>query len=223
MLPTYSLGNKFNAEPKTRAYYIAPLACSATSDSSCLSVLDDRVESSGWSHDLLGLVVVWLVVATNVRRRTLDGEQLLDDLVLVLPESGGHVSEGVGKISVNSVGSKLLGPEESEVVVASSVVDATEAASWALVLVKELSDRGIEGSGQQGCPAVAGGLGNVLESRNEGHELTKGVPPQIVLLDELLDVLWSGPTGASLEKAATVHQRHDAKHLRGGSNLKDWE
>ncbi len=65
--------------------------------------------------------------------------------------------------------------------------------------------------------------GHVIERLREGEELAEGVPPEMSLFQELLDVLGGRAAGARLEEGATIHERHDGEHLRAGAELEDRE
>ena len=64
---------------------------------------------------------------------------------------------------------------------------------------------------------------NHLRWDSLGQELAQGVPPQVVLLHELLHVLGGRAAGTGLEQATAVDQRDDREHLGRGAQLQDGE
>ena len=71
--------------------------------------------------------------------------------------------------------------------------------------------------------ALFDGARHVIERLRQGEELAEGIPPEMALLHELLDVLGRRAAGAGLEEGAAVHERHDGEHLRAGAELEDRE
>ena len=63
----------------------------------------------------------------------------------------------------------------------------------------------------------------MFERCGDGKKLTERIPAQVVFLDELLDMFRRRATGTGFEKPATIHQRHDRKHLRAGADFEDRE
>ena len=118
---------------------------------------------------------------------------------------------------------QLLRPVEREVEVAAPVVELVHLARRRPVLVQHRARRAVERVGEQLRGGVVGGLREELERRREREELAERVPPQVVLLHELLHVLRRRPAGARLEQPAAVHERHDREHLGAGAELEDRE
>ena len=61
----------------------------------------------------------------------------------------------------------------------------------------------------------------MLKRGGEGQELTKGVPSQMSLLGELLNVLGRRSTCTGLEQTPAIHQRDDGEHLGACPHLQD--
>ena len=106
---------------------------------------------------------------------------------------------------------------------AAAVVDLADLARRRLVLFEELAGRGVKGVGQHAGPLVSVDVELVAEGLGQREELTKGVPPQVVLFDELLHVLRSRTAGTGLEQSAACDERNDGEHLRRGAELEDRE
>ena len=162
--------------------------------SASLKILDGRMTAS--VSDWVGLVV-----ATDVGRGTLDGDELADDGLLLLGQSLGENGECVRQVGVHGLRGQFLGPVEGQVEVATPIVDATEATARGPVLLEERARRPVEGVGEDLGACIAGRLGQMLEADGEGKELTQAVPAQVVLLEELLHVLRRRATGARLEES----------------------
>ena len=175
------------------------------------------------AHDGGGLGRVGLVVAAEVDRAALDGEQLVDDGLLVRREGLGERGEGLRQFGVVGLLGQLLGPVQRQVEVAAPVVDPADATGRRLVLVEERRGRAVERVGEHLGARVAGRLGQVLEARGQREELAQAVPAQVVLLDQLLHVLRRRAARAGLEQTAAGHQRDDRQHLRAGAELEDRE
>ena len=167
--------------------------------------------------------VVGEVVAADVDRRALHLVELAHDLVLVGGERGGDGRELRRELGVVGLRGQLLGPVEREIEVAAAVVELVHLARRRATLVQHRTRRVVERVGEQLRGRVVGLLPEELERRGEREELAEGVPPQVVLLDELLHVLGRGAPGTRLEEAAAVHQRHDRQHLGAGAELDDRE
>lgn len=86
-----------------------------------------------------------LVVAADVGRLALDGDQLVDDLLLLLGQRRREGREGLGQLRVLGLLGQLLGPVQGQVEVAAAVVDAAELAAGRLVLGQERAGRAVEG------------------------------------------------------------------------------
>lgn len=153
---------------------------------------DGLVEGGGRTHHGRGLGRVGLVVATDLDRGALDGDELVDDLLLVGREGLRQRREGLGQLRVLGLGGQLLGPVQGQVEVAAAVVDTTDATGRRLVLVEEGAGGAVEGVGEDLGAGVARGGREVLEAGGQGEELAEAVPAEVVLLDELLDVLRGG-------------------------------
>lgn len=76
---------------------------------------------------------------------------------------------------------------------------------------------------QQGRLVVLGSDTQLLEADGSGQVLSQRVPPEVVFLEQLLDVLGSGATGASLQEHAAVEEGHHRQHLGGSAKLEDGE
>src|SRR5205085_10903598 len=108
-------------------------------------------------------------------------------------------SERGGQLGVGRLGRKLLGPIQSQVEVAATVVDFVHLAAGRLVLVQERARRQVERVGQDLRPLVVGDIRQLFEAGSKSEELAEAVPPQVVLTDELLHVLWRRTAGAGFE------------------------
>src|SRR5699024_6143877 len=183
----------------------------------------DLVQRGAGPHRRGGLRLVGAVVAVEVDRVALHPDELLVDLRLVLPEGAGDRREALGQPGVLLLGGEGLGPVQREVEVAAAVVDLADPAGRGLVLLEERRDRRVQGVGEHLRLGVLEGLGQVLQRGAERGELTEGVPAQVVLLEELLDVLRRGATGTGLEEPAAGEQRDDREHLRARAELEDGE
>src|SRR5690606_12640534 len=63
----------------------------------------------------------------------------------------------------------------------------------------------------------------VAEGFSQCHELTEGIPTEVVFLNDLLDVLRGGATGTGLEESAASHQWNNGEHLCRGAQFQDGE
>ena len=163
------------------------------------------------------------VVATEVGRRPLDGEQLADDGRFVGRQSLGQRGERRGQTGIVASGRPARGPSRGPGRSGCPGCRCPRACGSATVLVEEGARGPVEGVGQHLGPAVAGALGEVLEADGQGQELAQAVPPEVVLGQELLDVLGGRSAGPGLEQAAAVDQRDDRQHLGAGAQLQDGE
>src|SRR5699024_3286886 len=114
-------------------------------------------------------------------------------------------------------------PVEGEVEVTAAVVDLADLARRRLVLLEEPAGGRIEGVGQHTGALVAVDVELVAEGLRQGEELTEGVPAQVVLLDELLDVFRCRTAGTGLEESSAGDERDDGEHLRRGAQLEHGE
>src|SRR5699024_1046500 len=135
----------------------------------------------------------------------------------------GDRGEALLEPGVLVLGRQRLRPVEGQVEVAAAVVELADLARRRLVLLEEGGDRGVEGVREDLRLGVVEVLREVLEGGAERGELAEGIPAQVALLEELLDVLGSGATGTRLEEAAAGEQRDDREHLRARAQLEDRE
>ena len=132
--------------------------------------------------------------------------------------------KGLGKRSpLGILGSELLGPVESDVEVGSPVVNLLDLAAGGPVVVQPLADGIHECLAEQLGLGVVGPVSELGEPDGGGEVLSQGVPPQVTLLQELLNVLGGGATGTSLQENSSSEKRDNGQHLGGGAELKDGE
>mmetsp|Transcript_9903 Transcript_9903/g.31815 ORF Transcript_9903/g.31815 Transcript_9903/m.31815 type:complete len:258 (-) Transcript_9903:2034-2807(-) len=185
--------------------------------------IDDFVEGGGGAHDGLGEDVVDPVVAAEVGGVAGAGLELGDDGGLVLLESAGDRGVDVGDGEVVLLVGKRSGPVLGEVVVGAAVVELADLALGRLVVGEDHPGGLVECLSDEGGAGVVGLVGEVLDGDGEGEELAERVPPEVVLLLELLDVLGRRAAGAGLEEAAAGEERDDGEHLGRGAELEDGE
>mmetsp|Transcript_57240 Transcript_57240/g.134767 ORF Transcript_57240/g.134767 Transcript_57240/m.134767 type:complete len:614 (-) Transcript_57240:306-2147(-) len=116
-----------------------------------------------------------------------------------------------------------LGPVEGDVEVGGAVVDLVDLAGGGLAVVEHAPRRLVQRLPEVLGPLVPGQLPEPLERDGCRQVLAEGVPPQMRLLEELLDVLGRGAAGACLKQPPAREQRHDREHLRRGPELQDGE
>ncbi len=63
----------------------------------------------------------------------------------------------------------------------------------------------------------------MLEGGSQSKELPEGIPAEVVVLEELLDMLRSGTARTGFKEAAAVHERNDGEHLGAGANFENRE
>ena len=164
-----------------------------------------------------------MVVAAHVHGPALGRDQFPVDLRLVVGELLGNLGEAGLEFLVLALGGQGLGPVERQVEVAAPVVDLPHLAGRRLVVVEERGDGLVERFRQHRGLRILVGVGNVFQRSGEGGELAEGIPAQVALLLELLDVLGGRAAGARLEEPTTAQQGHDGQHLRAGAQLDDRE
>src|SRR5699024_4925528 len=128
-----------------------------------------------------------------------------------------------GQTGILSLGAEFLRPVLREAEVAPAVVDRAEPAPRGAVLVEEPARCPAKSVGKDLRTRGVRGLREVLERDREGEERPEGVPPQVVLRRELLDVLRRGAARAGLEQPPTVDEWDDGKHLRARAQFQDGE
>jgi hypothetical protein len=184
---------------------------------SCSVFVHQVIEDLGGSHGHISLDGINLVVSTNITGGSLAINQILYNLLLVVSESLGQRCPG------GVLGSQSLRPVESNVEVCSSVVDLLYLPAGRLVVVQPLTNGVHHGLAQQLRLGVVGPVAQLLEANGGGEVLTKGVPPEMTFLQELLDMLGSRATSSGLQENSTSQERDDGQHLGGGSQLEDGE
>ena len=137
---------------------------------------EGRVEGGRRTHHGGGQLVIGTVVATDVGRRALHGEQLVGDHRLLLPQLGRQRAEVGRELRVLGLRGQLLGPEQRQVEVRPAVVDRADPAGRGLVLVQERAGGAIQGVGQHLCPLVVRGLGQVLQATRPAPGTRPGCP-----------------------------------------------
>ena len=72
-------------------------------------------------------------------------------------------------------------------------------------------------------PVILALEAQILQAHRQCQELTERIPPQVVFLHELLDVLGRRTARTGLVQSTTGHQRHDREHLGAGTEFEDRE
>src|SRR5699024_1415517 len=150
---------------------------------------DDLVERLRRTHDRVRLVLGRVVVPAEVDLAALYAEQFACDRVLVLAQRLRDRCDGIGQGLIVGLLRQLLRPEQREVEVAAAVVDLADLARRRLVLLEEGGRRVVQCRGEHARAIVALLVLEVAERLRDREELAHGVPAQVILLDELLDVL----------------------------------
>lgn len=144
------------------------------------------------------------VVATEVDGGALDVEKRLLNLASLGLEGLSNRLEGLSQLGVVRLCSQLLGPVEGQEEVGAAVVVLAHLAGRGLALIQQGLGGLVQGSGQDASLGVAVGVVLVAEGLSQGQELAEGIPAQVVLLLDLLDVLRGGAAGTGLEQAAAL-------------------
>src|SRR6202012_3480962 len=93
---------------------------------------------------------------------------------------------------------EFLRPVQRQVELAAAIVELTGLARRALVVVQQLSDRMVKRLAQDFGPLDAGLDSYILETRSQRQKFAEGIPPQVVLLDQLVDMLGRRTTRSCL-------------------------
>merc|ERR1719310_990073 len=184
--------------------------------------INDGVEGGTWAHHSVGLLLVQHVVATDVTRNALAVNQFLLNLGLIRGEALRNGSKLRLQLSVIAL-RQSLGPVQRQVVVGATIVNLLHLTRWVLVSIEELLVGLVQARGQ-GCKLrISELLRVVFQADGIGKELSEGIPPEVRLLEELLDVLRRRTTSARLIHASVGQEWHNREHLRTRAKLQDRE
>src|SRR6478735_607128 len=170
-----------------------------------------------------GLRVVGLIVAADVDRLALDGEELGYDLLFGGRKLLGNRRENLLQVGVGRLRGERLRPVKAEVEMRAAVVDGPELATGRLVVLEEFAVGGVEGVGEDLGLRMLRHDAQMLEAGRKREELAERVPAQVVLSEELLDVLRRRTAGAGFEETSAVHERNDRKHFGAGADFENRE
>src|SRR5207248_327591 len=110
-----------------------------------------------------------------------------------------EIFEGSGEFRVLSLRCKFLGPEQSQIEVAATVVDLTESASRCLVLVQVPRGGPVQCVRENLRAGVTGRSTQVIKTRGQCEVFAQAVPAKVVFFEQLLHVLGRRPAGPRLE------------------------
>ena len=182
-----------------------------------MNVCDGRITADA-------CVVVGAVVAAEVDRVALDGDQLVGDRLLVRRRASRPGGERSRPARGRRPAAPAPGPSTSRGRSASRGCRSSRPCGRAICS----RSRNVPVARSRVSPRILAcglscGRGVLGERLGQGEELAEAVPAQVVLLDQLLHVLGRRAAGAGLEQAAAVDQRDDREHLGAGAELEDRE
>ena len=134
-----------------------------------------------------------------------------------------HPGETSLHFLISALGRQALRPVERQIKMAAPGVEFPHLAGGRLAVFQKGADGLIQGFGKERRLVIFAGAVHMLKRRDQGTELTQGVPAQMAFLEELLHMLGRRTARAGLEHAAAVHQRHDGQHFRAGAQFQDGE
>ena len=145
-----------------------------------------------------------MVVAPEILWIALGADELLVDLVLVFFQFLGQLRKTGLELLVLGLICHCLCPVHGEVKVTAAVIDLAQPPGGGPVVLQPLGVGRVHRSSEFDGLLVIHDVAQVPQRFGQGKKFSDGIPPEVSLFNDLLNVLGRGAAGAGLEKAATV-------------------